>query len=94
MFHAFLLSGGVFWGVLKLTFLKNSFRIPSECQTDWIKIRPDILSNLIKSDILSSLIWVETVCKGYQQTTLRNIELSEQDKKRPAHEVMVCITYE
>ena len=35
--------------------------IPSGCQTDWIQIRPDILSGLI---------WVQTVCKNYQQTTL------------------------
>ena len=34
--------------------------IPSECQTVWIQIRPDILSGLI---------WVQSVCKGYQQTT-------------------------
>ena len=33
---------------------------PSECQTVWIQIRPDILSGLI---------WVQIVCKGYQQTT-------------------------
>ena len=30
------------------------------CQTVWIQIR---------TDILSVLIWVQTVCKGYQQTT-------------------------
>ena len=30
------------------------------CQTFWIHIRPDILS---------VLIWVQTLCKGYQQTT-------------------------
>ena len=36
--------------------------IPSECQTDWIQIRPDILSGLI---------WLQTVCKSYQQTTLQ-----------------------
>ena len=35
--------------------------IPSECQTDWIQIR---------LDILLCLIWVQSVCKGYQQTTL------------------------
>ena len=35
--------------------------IPSEYQTGWIQIRPDILSGLI---------WVQTVCKGYQQTPL------------------------
>ena len=33
----------------------------SECQTVWIQIRPDILSGLI---------WVQTVHKGYRQTTL------------------------
>ena len=31
-----------------------------ECQTVWIQI---------KTDILSVMIWVQTVCKGYQQTT-------------------------
>ena len=34
--------------------------IPSECQIVWIQIRPDILSGLI---------WVQTVYKSYQQTT-------------------------
>ena len=38
---------------------KNLTGIPSECQTVWIQIRPDILSGLI---------WVQAVCKGYQQT--------------------------
>ena len=32
----------------------------SECQTVWIQIR---------TVVLSVLIWVQTVCKGYQQTT-------------------------
>ena len=36
------------------------FSIPSWCQTVWIQIR---------SDFLSSLVRVQTVCKGYQQTT-------------------------
>ena len=35
--------------------------IPSECQTDWVQIRPDILSGLI---------WVQSVCKGYEQMTI------------------------
>ena len=39
---------------------------PSECQTVWIQIRPDVLSGLI---------WVQTVCKGFQQTTLVGNEL-------------------
>ena len=42
--------------------------IPSECQTVWNQIRPDILSGLI---------WVQTVCTGYQQTTLVGKELSK-----------------
>ena len=45
----------------KSTFLKILSRIPSECQTVWIQIRPNFLSGLI---------WAQTVCKGYQQTTL------------------------
>ena len=36
------------------------FSIPSGYQTVWIQIRPDIRSGLIL---------VQTVCKGYQQTT-------------------------
>ena len=35
--------------------------ISVECQAVWIQIMPDILS---------SLIWVQIVCKGNQQTTL------------------------
>ena len=48
-------------------FFQNQFfqkilsGMPSVCQTVWIQIRPDILSGLI---------WVQTVCKGYQQMTL------------------------
>ena len=38
----------------------------SECQTVWIQIR---------TDIVSVLIWVQTVCKSYQQTTLVSKEL-------------------
>ena len=45
----------------KSTFSKMLSEIPSECQTDWFQIRPDVLSGLI---------WVQTVCKSYQQTTL------------------------
>ena len=42
-------------------FSKKSFRITLlECQTVWIQIRPDKRSGLI---------WTQTVCKGYQQTT-------------------------
>ena len=41
-------------------FFQNSFT-NTKCQTVWTQI---------KSDILSDLIWVQTVCKGYQQTEL------------------------
>ena len=36
-------------------FRKIPLGIPFECQTVWIQISPDILSGLI---------WVQTVCKG------------------------------
>ena len=40
-----------------INFFKKFFQeLPSECQTDWIQIR---------SDILSGLIWVQTVCISY-----------------------------
>ena len=45
----------------KIKFLKiNHQGPPSECQTVWIQI---------KTDILLVFIWVQTVCKGYWQTT-------------------------
>ena len=34
--------------------------MPSEYQTVWIQIRPNVLSGLT---------WIQTVCKGYQQMT-------------------------
>ena len=48
----FLLSANIFQNILP--------GITSECQTAWIQIRPNILSDLI---------WVQTVCKEYQQMT-------------------------
>ena len=47
-------------------FLKILSGISLECQTDWIQIRPDVVSGLI---------WVQSVCKGSQQTTLVRMEL-------------------
>ena len=49
------------------------FLVPSGCQTVWIQIRPDILSGLI---------WVQTVCKGHQQTP--KVAPSEQRVKYKA----------
>ena len=36
----------------------------SECITVWIQI----WTIKIRTDVLSVLIWIQTVCKGYQQT--------------------------
>ena len=44
----------------KSIFKKTLSGIPSACQTVWIQIR---------TDIMLVLIWVQTVCKGYLQTT-------------------------
>ena len=46
--------------------------IPSECQTVWTLIRPDISLGLI---------WVQTVCQGYQQTTQVDKELTFSTNK-------------
>ena len=69
-----LLNGTYFLSSADFFFQNPLFRktlsgIPSECQTDWIQIRPCLLS---------SLIWFQSVCKGYQQTTLVGNELSTQ----------------
>ena len=48
-------------------FQKFLSGIPSECQTGWSQVRPDIVSGLI---------WFQSVCKSYQQTTSVDKELS------------------
>ena len=55
------------WFSQNQLFQKIISGIPSEYQTDWIQIRPEILSGLI---------WGQTVCKSYQQRTLGDKELS------------------
>ena len=51
----------IFFSKSSLKFSKISFRNTiNVSRTVWIKIRPNILLGLI---------WVQTVCKGYQQTT-------------------------
>ena len=69
IFHTFLSSADLFQNQL---FRKILSGIPSECQTDWIQIRPDVLSGLI---------WVQSVCKSYQQTTLGGKELNNKKGK-------------
>ena len=65
IFPAFLSSADFFQNQLLGKVLSG---IPSECQTDWIQISPDVLS---------SLIWVQSACKGYQQMTLVENELNK-----------------
>ena len=48
-------------------FLKK-IRNQAQVQTVWMRIRPDVLPGLI---------WVPTVCKGDQQTTLAEKELNK-----------------
>ena len=68
------LLGNVSCFLSSVDFFQNQFfrkilsgiHVSSECQTVWIQILPNILS---------SLIWVQTVCKGYQQTALVGKEL-------------------
>ena len=57
IFHALFV---VCWHFSKLTFKKILLRMLSKCQTVWIQI---------KTNILLILIWVQTVCKAYQQRT-------------------------
>ena len=57
IFDDFLSSADFFQNYLFQKILSGTL---SECQTVWIQVR---------TDILSVLIWVQTVCKGYQQTT-------------------------
>ena len=64
-------------------FKKNLSGMPSECQTVWIQIRPDVLSGLI---------WVQTVCKGYQQTT--KVATSGERVKWIALSNCICSVFE
>ena len=62
LLHAFLSDADFFQIVFSKKILSG---ISSEWQTVWIQIRPDILSGLI---------WVLTICKGYQLMTLEGKE--------------------
>ena len=61
-FSCFLSSADFF----QIIFWKILSGIPSECQTDWIQIR---------LNILLGMIWVQTACKSYQKMTLGGKEL-------------------
>ena len=58
-FFTFFLSSADFFQ--NQLFRKILSGISSECQTNWIQIRPEVLSDLI---------WVQSVCKGFEQTSL------------------------
>ena len=51
----------------KINIFEKFFQEYHLCQTVWVQNRPDILSGLI---------WVLTVCKGYQQTKLVSKDLT------------------
>ena len=74
IFHAFFSSAEFFQNQL---FRKILSGLSSECQTVWIQIRPDKMSGLI---------WVQTVCKYYQQTTKVGKEF------KPSHIIKVLIS--
>ena len=56
----FFVFCGFFFFFLKINFFKKIFLEYHQCQTVWIQISPDVSSGLI---------WVQTVCTGYQQMT-------------------------
>ena len=49
----------------KINFFEKIFQEYLQCQPIWLQIRPDILSGLI---------WVQTVSKDYQQTTIQQVK--------------------
>ena len=58
----------------KINFLKKNLGALSACQTVWIQIR---------TNILSVLIWVQTVCKG-NQLTQKVAAIKERVKMLPS----------
>ena len=67
-----------------IPFQKTLSGIPFECQTVWIQIRPDILS---------VLIYVQTVCKHYQPITLVGKELISHLLQVALYFTHICLTY-
>ena len=79
-----LLSSAVFCVFFfKIMFFEKILSgLPLQCQTVWIQIRPDKMSGLI---------WVQTVCKGYQQTT-KSVTDSKRAKKLGREKVKLFIS--
>ena len=66
---------------MKINFLKNLSGTLSECQTVWIEIR---------TNILSVLLWVQTVCKDYHQKTEAATSMKRVNAfkiSQPVHEI-------
>ena len=62
--HAFLSSADFFKiNFFKINFFKNTIRVSNSLDSD-------------QADVILGLIWVQTVCKGSQQTTLVGKELT------------------
>ena len=55
-------------GPFVLSFFQILKAIPSECQTIWTQGKPNVLLGLI---------WIQTVCKVYQQNTGRQRDLNQ-----------------
>ena len=58
--------------------------IPPECQTDWIKIRPDCMSGLIL---------IQSVCKRIRQTTLVGKQANSSTKWYPSSISFAMVCY-
>ena len=64
----------------KINFFKKIFQEHYQCQTVWIQIR---------TDILSVLIWAQTVCRNYQQTT--KVTASKEKVNAFTHVLSYCL---
>ena len=71
-FNVFFCRRLIFFKIIKIIFFQNQLQEYHQCQTVWIQIRPDMWSGLI---------WIQTICKGYQQTTLGGKELKRNSEK-------------
>ena len=62
-----------------LALLGNLHRSQFGFSSEWLKEHSQLTGGMIyiqvRPDILSGLIWVQTVCKSYRQTTLEGKEL-------------------
>ena len=64
----------------KFNFSKNSFRNTIRVSNGWIQIR---------TDLQSVLIWIQTVCKGYQLTA--RVATSDEKLKQTSSDMDVNV---